>query len=178
MANVFFKYCIYVAASGLSCSIQNLLNCSICCCSVTKLFLMLCDSMNHSMPGFSVHHYLPEFAQTCAHWVSDAIQPSHPTSPLLLLPSFFPASGSFSMSWLFSSGGQSIGASASASALSMNIQGWFLLGFTSLISLLSKGLSRVFSSTMVQKCQFFTAHLLNGPTLTSIHDYWKNHNFD
>ena len=95
MANVFFKYCIYVAASGLSCSIQNILNCGICCCSVTKLSLMLCDPMNHSMPGFSIHHYLTEFAQTCVHWVSDAIQPFHPTSPLLLLPSFFQHQGLF-----------------------------------------------------------------------------------
>ena len=66
-----------------------------------------------------------------------------------------PASGSFSMSRLFASGGQSIGASASASVLPMNIQGWFPLGLTSWISLLSKGLSRVFSNTTIQKHQFF-----------------------
>ena len=69
----------------------------------------------------------------------------------------FPASGSFLMSQLFASGGQSIGASASASVLPMNIQGWFPLGFTGLISLLSKGLSRVSSSTTVQRHQFFSA---------------------
>ena len=68
-----------------------------------------------------------------------------------------PASGSFLMSWIFASGGQSIGASASASVLSMNIQGWFPLGLTGLISLLSKGLSRVFSSTTVWRHQFFGA---------------------
>ena len=67
----------------------------------------------------------------------------------------FPASGSFPMSWLFASGGQSIGVSASASVLPMNIQGWFPLGLTRLISLLSKGLSRLFSSTTIQKHQFF-----------------------
>ena len=77
--------------------------------------------------------------------------------PLLLLPSNFPASGSFPMSQLFASGGESIGASASASVLPMNIQDWFPLGLTSWISLLSKGLSRVFSSTTVQKHQFFSA---------------------
>ena len=66
-----------------------------------------------------------------------------------------PASGSFLMSWIFASGGQSIG--ASASVLSMNIQGWFPLGLTGLISLLSKGLSRVFSSTTVWRHQFFGA---------------------
>ena len=67
----------------------------------------------------------------------------------------FPASGSFPMSRLFTSGGQSTGASASASVFSVNIQGWFPLGLTGLISLQSKGLSRVFSSTTVRKCQFF-----------------------
>ena len=53
----------------------------ICCCSVANSCLTLCDPMNFSTPGFSVLHYLPEFAQTCVHWVSDAIQPSHPPSP-------------------------------------------------------------------------------------------------
>ena len=71
----------------------------------------------------------------------------------------FPASGSFPMNWLFTSGGQRIGASASASVLPTNIQDWFPLGWTGLISLLSKGLSRVFSNTTVQKHQFFGAQL-------------------
>ena len=71
----------------------------------------------------------------------------------------FPASGSFPVSWFFTSGGQSIGASASTSALPMNIQGWFPLGLTGLISLLSKRLSRVFFSTTVQKLQFFGTQL-------------------
>ena len=70
----------------------------------------------------------------------------------------FPASGSFPMSWLFTSGGQSIG--ASASVLPMNIQDWFPLGLTGLISLLSKGLSRVFSSITVQRCHTFFFHTL------------------
>ena len=72
-------------------------------------------------------------------------------------PQSFPASGCFSMSNFFISGGQSIEASASASVLPMNIQGWFLLGLTGLICLLSKGLSRVLSSSTVQKHQFFSA---------------------
>ena len=71
----------------------------------------------------------------------------------------FPASGSFPMSQFFASGGQSIGASASASVLQMNIQDWFPLGWTGWISLQSKGLSRVFSNTTVQKPQFFGAQL-------------------
>ena len=84
----------------------------------------------------------------------------------------FPASGSFPVSQFFTSGGQSIGVSASASVLSMNIQNWSPLGWTGWISLQSKGLSRVFSNTTVQKHQFFHAQLYS-PTLTSIHDYWK-----
>ena len=68
----------------------------------------------------------------------------------------FPASGSFPMSQLFTSGGHSIGASASASVFPMNIQGWFPLGLTGFVSLQSKGLSRVFSSTTVQRHQFFS----------------------
>ena len=90
----------------------------------------------------------------------------------------FSASGSFPMSQFFTSGGQSIGASASASVLPMNIQDWFTLGLTSSISLQSKTLSRVFSNTTVQKHQFSALSFLYSPTLTSIHDHWKNHSFD
>ena len=75
--------------------------------------------------------------------------------PFSLCPQSFPASGSFLISWLFASGGQSSEASASASVLAMNTQGWFPLGLTSLSSLPFKGLSRVFSSTTIQKHQFF-----------------------
>ena len=91
-------------------------------------------------------HCLLKFASLMA---IDSVMPSNHLilcCPLLLLQSF-PASGSFPVSWLFASGGQSIGASASASVLPMNIQDWFSLGLTGLISLLSKGLSKVFSST-------------------------------
>ena len=88
----------------------------------------------------------------------------------------FPASESFLMSRLFTPGGQSTGASASASVLPKYVQDWFPLGLTGLISLKSKGLSRVFPNVTVQKCQLFS--LLYGPTLISIHDYWKNHSFD
>ena len=90
----------------------------------------------------------------------------------------FSVSGFFPVSRLFASGSQSIGASASASVLSVNIQGWFPLGLTGLISLQSKGLSRIFCSTTVQKHKFFGTWFSYGPTLTSIHDYWKNHSFE
>ena len=98
----------------------------------------------------------------------------------LLLPSIFPASGSFPMSQLPTSCDQSIGDSASASVLPMNIQGWFPLGLTGLLALQYKGLSRDFSSTTVWKHQFFVTQpsLWSKPLLTSIHDYWKNDSFD
>ena len=86
---------------------------------------------------------------------------------------YFPASGSFPRSWLFASGGQSIGASASASVLPMNTQDWFPLGLTGPISLESKWLSRVFSNTTVQKHQFSVLSLLYDPTLTSVHSNEK-----
>ena len=90
----------------------------------------------------------------------------------------FPASGSFPMSQFFTSDGQSIGVLASASVLPMNIQRSFPLGLTGLISLLSKGLSRVFSSSQFKSINSSAFSLLYGPTLTSVHDYWKNHRFD
>ena len=93
-------------------------------------------------------------------------------------PQSFPALGSFPVSWPFASGGQSIRASASGSVLPVNIQGWFPLGLTGLISLLSKGLSRVFSSTTIQKHHFFGTQPSYGPALTSGHDYCKDRSFD
>ena len=109
--------------------------------------LSLCDPMDCSAPGFPVLHYLLGFAQTQAHWVGDAIQPSHPLSPTSLSAlAFSQHQGLFTMTQPFISGSQSIGASASASVLPVNIQGWILLGLTGLIFFQSKGLSRVFSS--------------------------------
>ena len=105
-------------------------------------------------PGFPVLHYLPEFAQTHAHWVSDAILSSS-VAPFSSCPQYFPASGSFPVSLLFASSSQRTRASALLSVLPVNIQGWFPLGLTGLISLLCKGLSRVFSNTTVWKHQFF-----------------------
>ena len=114
---------------------------------------------NCSTPSVPVLHCLPEFAQIHVHWVGDAIQPSHPLLPLLLLPSVFPSIRVFSNESVLPIGGQGIGASASASVLLMNVQGWFPLELTGLISLLFKGLSRVFFSTTVLRHQFFSAQL-------------------
>ena len=121
-------------------------------------FVTLCDPMDCSIPGFPVFQYLPQFAQTHVHWVSDAIQPSHHLSPSS------PAQHNLSQhqglfQWLsgfLASAGQSIGASALESVLPVNIQGWFPLGLPDLISLLSKGLSRVFFSTTVWRNKFFS----------------------
>ena len=126
--------------------------------SVAQSCLTLCNPMDRSMPGFPVHHQLPEFTQTHVYWVGDDIQPSPISSSVVPFSSClqsFRASGSFQMSQFFVSGGQSIGVSASASVLPMNIQDWFPLGWTGWTSVQSKGLSRVFSNTTAQKHQFF-----------------------
>ena len=96
--------------------------------------------------------------------------------PFSSCPQSFPASGSFPVSQLFISGGQRIGVSVSASVLPMNIQGWFPLGWTGLISLLSEGLSRVFSTT-IRSHQFFHIQVSLW-SVTSRHDYCKTHSFD
>ena len=119
-----------------------------CCCSVAQLCPTLCDLMDCSTPGFPVLRYLSEFAQTCVHWVSDANEPSHPVIPFSCLQSF-PASGSFPMSQLFASDGQSIG--ALASVVTVNIQDRFPLGLTCLNSFQFKEFSRVFSCATIQK---------------------------
>ena len=124
--------------------------------SVAQSCSTLCNPMDCSTLGFSVLHKLLELAQTSyplSQWC-------HPTISSSVIPFFsclqsFPASGSFPMSQYFASGGHSIGASASASVLPVNIQDWSPLGWSGWISLQSKGLSRVFSNTTVQKHQFF-----------------------
>ena len=126
--------------------------------SVTQLCPTLCDSMDCSTPGVPVHHQLPGLTQTQVHWVGVAIQPTVSSSviPVSSYLQSFPTSGSFEMSQFFAWGGQSIGASASASVLLKNTQDWSPLGWAGWIS---KGLSRVFSNTTVQKHQFFGAQL-------------------
>ena len=119
----------------------------------------------------------PRSCSTHVHWVSDAIQPSHPLCPLLLLPSIFLSIKVFPVSWPFVSSDQTIGASASASVLPMNIMDWFPLGLTGLISLLSKGLSIIFSSTTVQKASILHHSPLFMVQLSRPYD-WKNHSFD
>ena len=118
----------------------------------------LWDPMDCSTPGSSVLHYLLEFVQIHAHWVGDANYLMLCRS-VLLLPSVFPCITVFSNKSAVCIRWPSIKASASATILPMNIQGWFPLGLTGLFSLQSKGLSRVFSSTTVRKHQFFSESL-------------------
>ena len=125
--------------------------------SVAQSCLTLCDHMNHSTPGLPVHHQLLEFTQTQVHRVGEAIQPSHPlSSPSLPAPNPSQHQGFFQMSQPFTWGRKVLGVSASAS---VNTQVWSPLGWTGWISLKSKGISRVFSNTTVQKHQFFSTQL-------------------
>ena len=118
------------------------------------------------------------YSNSCpsSRWYHPAISSS--VIPFSSCPQSLPTSGSFPMSQLFSWGGQSIGVSASASVLPMNTQDWPPLGWTGWIALQSKGLSRVFSNTTVQKHHFLVLSFLHSPTLTSIYDHWKNHSLD
>ena len=90
--------------------------------SVTESYLTLVDTMDCSMPGFHVHHQLPDLSQTLVRQVGDAIQPSHTVVPFSSCFQSFPASGSFQINQFFTSGGQSIGVPASVSVFPANIQ--------------------------------------------------------
>ena len=127
---------------------------------------------SHSVMSDSLRPHEPQHARPPCPSPTPRVYPNlcplcwwcHPTISYSVIlvsscPQSFPASGSFQMSELFSSGGQSIGISASTSVLPMNTQDWSPLGWTGWICLQSKGLSRVFSNTTVQKHQFFSAQL-------------------
>ena len=153
--------------------------------SILDLFLWLSDQFSRSVVSDSLQPYgLQHSKLPCPSPTPRAYSDSRPLSRWFypnISSSVIPFSSQHQgLSWwsqLFESGGQSIGASASALVLPMNIQDWFPLGWTGWISLQSKELSRIFSNTTVQKHQFFGTQLLYGPTLTSIHDYWKNHSW-
>ena len=142
--------------------------------------------MSDSLRPHGLKHYRPPclspaprvYPNSCPsnQWCHRTISSS--VIPFSSCPQSFPASGSFQMNQLFTSGGQSIGVSASTSVLPMNTQDRPPLGWTGWISLQSKGLSRVFSNTTVQKHQFFGAQLSSHSNFQPIHDYWKNHSLD
>ena len=146
---------------------------------------------SHSVMSDSLrHHGLQRARPPCPSPTSRVSSNSHPlsrwchpTTSSSLVPfssqlQTFPGSGSLPMGQFFISGGQSIGASASTSVHPMIIRDWFILGWTGLISLQSKGLLRVFPNTTVQKHQFFSSQLSLNPSLTSVPDDWKNQSFD
>ena len=149
---IFFFHSSFI----VSCFYLKIIRTAQCISSVQLLSrVRLCDPMECSTPSFPVYHQPSQLTQTHVHRVSEAIQPSHPSVvPFSSCLQSFPASGSFLVSQFFTSGGQNIEISASASVLPMNIQDWFPLEWTGWISLQSKGLSRVFSNTKVQKHQF------------------------
>ena len=150
---------------------------------------MWSDQFSHSVVSDSLRPHESQQARPPCPLPTPGVYPNpcilswwcHPTIsssvvPFSSCPQSFPASGSVRMSQFFAWGGQSIGVSASTSVLPMYIQDWFPLGWTGWISLKSKGFSRVFSNSTVQKHQFFLVlSFLYSPTLTSIHDYWKKH---
>ena len=152
-----------------------------------RLLLFSCSAISDSLQPHGLQHTrLPcpsPSPRACSNscpsswWCHSTILSS--VAPFSSCLQSFPASGSFLMSWLFASGGQSIGASAAASVLPMNIQDWFPLELTGLISLKSKGPSRAFSDTTFQKYQLFgTKPSLWFNSHTHRCDYWKNHSFD
>ena len=148
-----------------------------CCHSINQscLFVIPWTAAHQASLSFTIHQSLLKLMS------NESVMPSNHLilcCPLLLLPSMFPIVNVFSNKLTLTSGSQSMGASASASVLPMNIKDWSPLGLTDLIFLQSKELSGVFSKITIQKHHFSVISLLNVPTLTSIHDYWKNHSFN
>ena len=125
------------------------------CFFIVVLCLTLCNPMDCSTPGLYLPHHLPKFAQVHVHCIGDARPAISSSDTLFFCAQSFPVSGTFSVSCLFISGDQNTGASSLASVLPVNIQGCFPVRLTGLISLLSKGLSGVLSSTAFQRHRFF-----------------------
>ena len=140
-------------------------------------YVWLCDPMDCFMPGFLVLHYLPEFAQNCVHWVSDTIQPSHPAAPFSC-PQSFPTSGFFSLSWLFASGGQSIGPSAIASVLQWMFTVDFLYHWLVWSPCCPRDSQESSSAPQFESINSSVLSFLYGVTLTSAHDPWRNYSYD
>ena len=139
------------------------------------LFVTLWTAVHQTSLSFTISQSLPKLMS------NESVMPSPHLilcCPLSSCLQSFPTSGSFPMSWLFVASGQSIGTSASASVLPMIIQGWIPLGLTGLISLLPKDSQESSTAPRFDNINSLALSLLYGPTLTSMHDHWKNHNFD
>ena len=150
-----------------------------CCCSVPKLCLILRDPIDwkhtkllYPLPSPGVCSNSCPLSQWCHPTILSSV------APFSSCPQSFPVSWSFPMGWLFISGGQSFGVRASASVLSMNVQGWFPLGLTGLISFCLRDSPESSPASQFESINSLILSLLYGPTLTSVHDHWKNHSLD
>ena len=154
----------------------------LCCCSFGKSYLMLCNPMNCSTSDYPVLCYLPEFAQTHVHWVGDAIQPSHllssPFPPIFSLSSIFPSIKVFSNESVLCIRWSKYWSFIFSISPSNEYSGLISFRWTGWISLKSKGCSRVFSNTTVQKHRFFGTPLSLWSNSHIHTGYWKNHSFD
>ena len=155
----------------VGCVVKNSQNGFGICCSVIQSCPTLCN------PWTAAHQVFLSNSCPLSWWCHPTI--SFSVALFSFCPQSFPASESFPVSRLFASGGQSIGASASASILAVEIQGWLPLGLTSLISLLSKELlSKSFPAPQFEGINSLALSLFHCPALTPMHDYWKNHSFN
>ena len=157
-----FKMCFFLCSVQFSCSVVS---------NSLQLHGLQHTSLPCPSPIPGVYSYSCLSRQWCHLTTSSSV------IPFSRLQSF-PASGSFPMSQFFASGGQSIGVTASASVLPMNIQDWFPWEWSGGTSLQSRGLSRVLATPQFKSINSSGLSFAYGPTLTSIHDYWKNHSFD
>ena len=146
-------------------------------CSVSKSCSTLCDPVNCSTPGFPVLHYLPQFIHTHVHWISDAIQPSHPLLPPSLPAlnlsqhSIFSKESALPIRWSkYCSFSFSISPSSEYSGLISFRIDWFDLAI--------QGTLKNLLQPTIESIDSLAFSLLYGPALTSVHDYWKNHSFD
>ena len=147
--------------------------------SVTQSCPTLCDRMDYSTPGFPVHHRLPELTQTHVHWVSDChLTISSSVVPFSSRLRSFPVSGSFPMSQFFASGGQSIGVYSFSLSPSNEYSGliFFRIDWFDLLAV--QGTLKSSPAPQFEGINSSMLSLLYGPTLISIHGYWKNQSFD
>ena len=143
--------------------------------SIAQSYPAPCNPRDCSTPGFPAHHQLPDLTQTYVHWVGDAISTiSSSVVPFSSCLRSFPASRSFQMSQFFASGGQSIGVSASALVLPINIQDWFPLGWLVVSPCSPKDSQESSPTSQLKSISSSAFSFLYSPSLTSIHDYRKN----
>ena len=156
--------------------IWSISNKSVQFSSVAQSRPTICGPMNCSTPGFSVHHQLLELTQIHVHWVSDAIQPSHPLIiPVSAHPKSFPASESFPVSQFFLSGGQSIHFNISPSKEYSGLIS-FRIDWLDLLAV--QGTLKNFLQHHSSKASILWHSAFLSPTLTSVHDHWKNYSLN